>query len=191
MKNFTESMTVYQEVGIWLKPSATCVERIKGMKERPVKTGIGRRIVAFYAFLVMVLVCVVPATAYAATYVSKELFHKLKDAELSGEEMGEIQENLQEWGFTTEHIHELKELSKNEEGLTYGPDALGADLIAVISDQGEKGYIYRSDYEAADAKPLDNKAESREEEINILKVYQSDGRTEIGTFTLTDGKQGN
>ena len=187
MNGFKKAMNAYQEVGLWLMPSDECIERIKNMKERPIKSGIAKRMAAFYAFLAAILLCIVPATVYAATYVSKELYGKLKEAKLSQEEMGAIQENLQNWGFTSENILELKELYKNEEGLTYGPDALGADLIAVISDQGEKGYIYRSDYEAADIKMLE-KTENREKG-RVLNVYQSDGKTVIGTFTLSDGKQ--
>ena len=189
MKNFNEAMNAYQEIGIWLQPSSNCVDRMKEMKDRPVKTGVGKRIIIFYAFLATVLLCVVPVTVYAATYVSKELYDKLKNAGLSYEEMSEIQENLQGWGFTQEEILVLGELSKNEDGLTYGPDALGADLIAVISDQGEKGYIYRSDYDAADAKTLEEALDGRKEAI-VIKVYQSDGKTQIGTFTLSDGKSG-
>lgn len=189
MNSFTEAINAYQEMSIWLKPSANCIECIKRLEEQPKKTGIGKRIVAFYIFIIVFFMCIVPVTAYAIIYVSDELYEKLKDAELSREEMGEIQENLQNWGFTSEDVLRLEGVSRNEEGLTYGPDALGADLIAVISDQGEKGYIYRSEFENSDRKILEGVSEKREEG-KTLKVYQSDGKTVIGTFTLSNGKQG-
>ena len=45
--------------------------------------------------------------------------------------------------------------------------------------------MYREDLEVTEANTLKETLEN--EEVYIIKVYENDGKTEIGTFTLTDG----
>ena len=72
-------------------------------------------------------------------------------------------------------------------GLTYGPDILGADLIEVVSKEGNIGYIYRKDLDAEKAATLENALDDNRN--IVLKVYDKNGKKEIGTFVLTnDGK---
>ena len=89
-------------------------------------------------------------------YIPKELYDRLNGIGISMEEVNEIQQNMQGWGFAPEFIlSALGQLSRNEDGLTYGPDVVGADLISVMSDQSESGYVYRSDMDATCAKTLE------------------------------------
>ena len=103
---------------------------------------------------------------------------KVKNVNYTSEQIEELDKQLKEQHFSEEYIEQLEKLNTNSDGLIYGPDVLGADLIEVISDQGQLGYIYRTDYDGAEP----NK------EV-VLTVYKEDGKTIIGTFKLTDGKE--
>lgn len=85
-----------------------------------------------------------------------------------------------------EQINDLNPLKTNKNGQTYGPYILGADLVAVISDNGEEGYILRSELEAVyDEGEIDSpqKARNKAEEKGRLTVYKDDGTTVIGYFS--------
>lgn len=75
----------------------------------------------------------------------------------------------------------------NENGETYGPDVWEStdpppDLILVIADDGQEGYIRKTE--------VDDGVTTLEEAANynpgrrIVNVYLHDGTTIIGTFTL-------
>lgn len=75
----------------------------------------------------------------------------------------------------------------NENGETYGPEVWEStdpppDLILVIADDGQDGYVRKTD--------MDNGVTTLEDAINhkpenrVLNVYLHDGVTIIGTFTL-------
>ena len=78
-------------------------------------------------------------------------------------------------------------MNTNEFGLTYGPDILGADLIEVVSEEGNIGYVYRKDLDAEKADTLENALDDKGN--RVLKVYDKNGKKEIGTFVLNDGSK--
>ena len=101
--------------------------------------------------------------------------------------MVQLEQDLHKYGFSENDISNLTELNTNEFGLTYGPDILGADLIEVVSKEGNIGYIYRKDLDAEKAATLENALDDNRN--IVLKVYDKNGKKEIGTFVLTnDGK---
>ena len=86
---------------------------------------------------------------------------------------------------------------KNARGLTYGSVAEAnvpeeePDLILVVADDGEKGYIYGDDLNPPDFKSPEEAAawtKARSASPVILDVFKSDGVTKIGTFTLTSSQ---
>lgn len=128
-----------------------------------------------------------PITAYGAYQISQVLQEKVQNANYSQAQIEELDGRLKSQGFSEDDIAALNDVKVNEYGQTYGVDALGAELIEVISDQGEMGYVYREDLEATEADTIDEALLN--EKGSSLKAYKDDGKTEIGTFTLTDGKQ--
>lgn len=74
----------------------------------------------------------------------------------------------------------------NDKGLTYGSLAaaplIGSepDLVGVIADNGEEGYVLLSDLDAASMSSLDGDA------VASIKVYDRNAETSIGEFTLAD-----
>lgn len=116
------------------------------------------------------------------------LSDKVKNTNYTQEQIEVLCRELEEQGFSERDIYRIPELHMNEGGLVYGSEHLGADLISVKSDQGVSGYIYRSDMDQA------TEANSIAEALTnpkgaVLKVYKEDGKEEIGTFTLSDGKK--
>ncbi|EWM52556.1 hypothetical protein [Ruminococcus flavefaciens] len=85
--------------------------------------------------------------------------------------------------------------STNENGQTYGKDSDAAypedmpELIAVIGDNGNEGYVYKSElFDDGIRNPeeaLEYEKAKREGryEPKVLKVYEADGKTVIDTFT--------
>ena len=185
--DFNQKMEVYKEVGKQLHPSSSSITRIKNMEGKMQKTKVGRRIAIFNIFIALVTLFMIPFTAYGAYQVSQALYEKVQNADYSQEQIEELNDQLKNQEFSDDDIANLNELKVNEYGQTYGPDALGADLIEVISDEGEIGYVYREDLESTEPKSLEEALEN--EEISRIKVYKNDGKTEIGTFTLTDGEE--
>ncbi|MBE5953156.1 MAG: hypothetical protein E7257_03230 [Lachnospiraceae bacterium] len=152
-------------------------------------TSIGKRILIFNICMIIFYIVITPVTAYAAVKIGSMLYEaiqeKVENAELSEDDIQMIIDanGLVENFDNVEFINNLNELQVNENGQTYGPDILNADLIAVISDQGEEGYVYREElYDEAPKTP--EEAISTNGEVIVIKVYLSDGITEIGTFTV-------
>ena len=83
-----------------------------------------------------------------------------------------------------------REYPTNASGLTYGSDfgaAQEPDLVLVIGDQGREGYVYSVElYPPAPPSPREALAtQTPADEIEaVLKVYLSDGLTQIDTFTI-------
>ncbi len=118
----------------------------------------------------------------AGYYVNQVLLEKVKNTDMSQKEINSLGNALEEWGFSDENISDLNELQTNKNGLTYGPDVLGADLIEVISNDGKLGYVYREDLEASERNNIiDAQNSSGQFTIN---VYDCNGETVIGTFTI-------
>lgn len=186
MKNdFDEKMETYREVGTRLQLSSSTMNRITNMEGKMRKTRIGKKIFIFNLSMLLVVLLVIPVTAYGAYQVSEALLGKVRNADYSQEQIEELDVRLKQQEFSDEDIKILNDLNVNEYGQTYGPDALGADLIEVISDQGEIGYVYRADLEKTEANTITEALQDGD--LCKLKVYKYDGRTPIGTFTLTDG----
>jgi hypothetical protein len=87
---------------------------------------------------------------------------------------------------------------RNASGETYGsaaeawsPDRV-PDLILVGFDQGREGYVKKKDLDSPKfTNPQDAIEWSRRKEgqVEVITVYESDGRTAIGTFTRGQGSQ--
>lgn len=180
--DFNERMETYREVGERLHLSSSTITRIKNMEGEMKKTRTGRKIFIFNLSILLVALLVTPLTAYGAYQV---LYEKVRNTNYSQEQIEDLNAQLKNQEFSDDDIAFLNDLKVNEYGQTYGPDALGADLIEVISDQGEIGYVYREDLEVTESNTIDEALQN--EGACRIKVYENDGRTEIGTFTLTDG----
>lgn len=89
------------------------------------------------------------------------------------------------------------EFETNAKGLTYGTAAQAnvpeeePDLILVVSDAGAEGYVYTDELNAPDFKSPQEALAWQEERYAsdfVLDVYESDGTTKIGTFTIATSK---
>ena len=116
------------------------------------------------------------------------LSDKVKNTNYTQDQIEVLCRQLEEQGFSEEDINRIPELNMNDEGLLYGSDHLGADLISVKSDQGVSGYVYRRELDqATEANSIDEALANSK--VAVIKVYKEDGKEEIGTFTLSDGKR--
>lgn len=77
----------------------------------------------------------------------------------------------------------------NDKGLTYGSLAAAPlignepDLVGVITDNGEEGYVFLSELDAASMSSLDGDA------VTSIKVYDRNAETSIGEFTLAEAEK--
>ena len=178
-------MAIYKETSLYLSPSTDCINKIKKGKCR--KTKVAQKLIIANTVVCLLIISMIPVTAYAAYQVSQVLYDKIKNSSYSQEDMVQLEQDLHKYGFSENDISNLTELNTNEFGLTYGPDILGADLIEVVSKEGNIGYIYRKDLDAEKAATLENALDDNRN--IVLKVYDKNGKKEIGTFVLTnDGK---
>lgn len=142
-----------------------------------------KKVLAANIVIAILVIILIPVTIYAAYQASQVLYNKVKNAGYSQEEMMQLDSDLKKYGFGDKDISILNELHANESGLTYGPDILGADLIEVVSQEGNMGYIYRKDLEEIEANSID---EAIQEKGDIkITVYDKEGEKNIGTFRLT------
>lgn len=88
-------------------------------------------------------------------------------------------------------------LSMNSSGQTYGPvrDApvnTDPDLILAVGDEGVSGYILASDLNGPEFASPDEVSRWLEEhppdQDRVIPLYESDGKTVIGTFTINAAK---
>ncbi len=93
----------------------------------------------------------------------------------------------------TEISEEENQYEVNENGQTYGsnPDATSLeelpDLVAVLGDNGNEGYIYAADFwSAVLSSPEEALAMQESYAPRVFDVYESDGVTVIDTFTEGD-----
>lgn len=151
------------------------------------KTYIGKRILVFNALLILAISIVTPISVYAAARLSNSLYEmvqeKTKNGNLTEKEIQEILIQFENQENAKEYIYNYTSLEINENEQTYGPDIWNADLITVISDQGDLGYVYREELYYDDISSPDE-AIQYNKEVKILNVYLSDGKTIIGTFTI-------
>lgn len=171
-----------------ITPSEESLSKLKALNPNTKRTKAGKKIFMVNAVSTILCVLLTPAIAVAAYSVSTSLYEKVKNANLSQSEMEQLDSKLHDEGFSDENIADLHDLNVNQNNQTYGPDALGADLIEVVADDGQIGYIYRSDLEELEPKSIED-ALKHSGEVTTLTVYESDGKTPISTFTLTDGEE--
>lgn len=171
-----------------LQISASCRHRLNNLTKKTKHTKIGTRILTTQIIVLLLLLFLIPTTAYAIK-VTDVLYLKVKDAGLSEEEIEHLYNKLRAQGFSDEDIETFDTLQKNRYGQTYGPDFLEANLIAVISAEGYKGYVYGEDMDSPDFHSPEEaiKWQESKPEYRIIPVYKSDGKTVIGTFKMGGG----
>jgi hypothetical protein len=103
-------------------------------------------------------------------------------------------------GTTDQHMA-VASFPQNSSGQTYGSALLAnspenePDLILVVSDNGRTGYVLKNALDAANGTEAAQSFTSPEQAIawqtsqalqdRIVTVYSSDGKTQIGSFTVS------
>lgn len=156
-------------------------------------TPCGKRII-LSNILITLIVCsiLIPSTVFASSKVLNIIRQKVDvEVGLQDSELEQLYVKLKDQGYSDDEILELSNMKVNENGQTYGPDCMGADLILVTSDQGENGYVYREDFYVGTGFQSPEEALAWQEEFHSkypngysINVYKCDGETVIGTFTL-------
>lgn len=168
-------------------------QKLYNINSKTLHTKCGRRIIIFHlCVLIMIVLIAFPGSVYASSRILSIMRQKASiQTLLKDDDLEALYYELQEQGYTDAEILELESLRVNKNGLTYGPDCLGADLILVTSDQGDDGYVYRDDLEFDTSFKTPEEALLWQEEIAehyingySITVYECDGETMIGTFTL-------
>ena len=180
-----EKISIYKETGMRLQPESDYADY--SMKRTHKRTRVTKRIMISNLVSAMLITVMIPVTAYAATQISKALYEKTRNAGLTQDEIVGLDTDLKEHGFSEEDISGFDELQVNETGQTYGPDALGADLIEVMYQEGKIGYVYRTDLYGNQPKTISEVL--NEPKMRDLTVYDKDGKTVIGIFVLTNGQE--
>ena len=156
-------------------------------------THCGKRIMIYQTCVALFIVVAVSITAYASGRAVDVLKEKVAASGKTDREIEKMYDQLMDEGVTDEDIQRWPGLRINEDGLTYGPERYGADLIYVSTDDGKSGYVYRTDLEKYTMPDVSTPEEALEWQAEVernnpdgvkLTVYKSDGKTEIGTFTL-------
>lgn len=168
-------------------------ERLYHIKPRTGHTPCGKKII-FSNILIAIALCLIliPTTVFASGKVLDIIRQKVDaGVGLRDSELEQLYVKLRDQGYSDDEIPDLANMGINENGQTYGPDCMGADLILVTSDQGEDGYVYREDFYVGTGFQSPEEALAWQEEFHnkypngySIKVYQCDGETVIGTFTF-------
>lgn len=178
-----------------IKPSDDAIERVKTLNKKSAKTFVGKRIVKMQITIVLLLILLIPTAVFAAQSLSQVLFEKTKDAGITEKEMKQVLLYLEETGHTADQIKDFDSLMRNEDGLTYGPEAFDSDLIQVEMENGETGYIYEEDLltegdfvkspeEAIAWNKKSDELIEKQRYIKKIPVYDADGKTKIGVFFI-------
>lgn len=180
--------------------SDEALDRIMQLKRESGYTKVTKRISAVRCLVLFLSVFGLSATAYTvfanlyettayATYTDlyAAVSEKVSDVGKSEKEIAELADELEKQGYSLEDVYSMPPLKKNRYGQTYGPDALGAELIAAESDEGRDGYVYRNELEEDGIQTPEEAAKKSYHTVR-LNVYKSDGRTVIGCFTFGTGK---
>lgn len=178
-----------------LNPSEEAIESLKVLNNKSSRTFVGKRIVKMQIVIILMFILLIPTAVFAAHSLSQVLFEKTKDADITEKEMEQVLLYLEETGHTADQIEAFDPLLRNEDGLTYGPEAFGSDLVLVEMENGETGYVYAEDLltegdfvktpEEALAwnKKLDKLLE-KQGYVKKIPVYESDGVKIIGVFFI-------
>ena len=178
-----------------INPSKDAVDRLKELNDKSSRTFVGKRIVKMQIVIVLLLILLIPTAVFAAQSLTQVLFEKTKDAGITEKEMEQLLLYLEETGHTADQIEDFNPLLRNEEGLTYGPDAFGSDLVLVEMENGETGYVYAEDLltegdlvkTPEEALAWNKKSDELMKEHGYVKkipVYAYDGKTVIGVFFI-------
>ncbi len=117
---------------------------------------------------------------------TNEVRRLTSDAGYTEEQIRIIAADLFSANFGVANMSKLEPLLRNEAGFTYGPEALGADLISCIADDGKPGFVYASEMNPeTDGLVTPEQIERAASEDIVLNVYAADGKEVIGEFTLT------
>ena len=180
-----------------VKPSDNAVARLGNLQRYSSETFVGKRIRRMQMAVVLLLILLIPTAVFAVQSISQIIFEKTKDADITQKEREQIQENFEEIGITDpERIKEFDSLQRNENGQTYGSYIYDPDLIAMINDDDEIGYVYAEEFywedEIVDGfkTPEEVLAWKEEKEkivaeqgyIKKMLIYESDGETVIGAY---------
>ena len=111
-----------------LTPSEDAVNRLSALNNKSARTFVGKRIVKMHVVIVLTLILLLPTAVFAAHSLTQVLFEKTKDAGITEKEMEQVLLYLEETGHTADQIEDFDPLLRNEEGLTYGPEAFGCLL---------------------------------------------------------------
>ncbi len=178
-----------------IKPSDDAIERVKTLNKKSAKTFVGKRIVKMQTTIVLLLILLIPTAVFAAQSLSQVIFEKTKDAGITEKEMKQVLLYLEKTGHTADQIKDFDPLMRNEDGLTYGPEAFASDLIQVEMENGETGYIYEEDLltegdfvkspeEAIAWNKKSDELIEKQRYIKKIPVYDADGKTKIGVFFI-------
>lgn len=178
-----------------LNPSEEAVESLKVLNNKSSRTFVGKRILKMQIAVILLLILLIPTAVFAAQSLSQVLFEKTKDADTTEKEMEQVLTYLEETGHTADQIEDFDPLLRNEEGLTYGPEAFGADLVLVEMENGEIGYVYEEDLltegdfvkTPEEALAWNKKVDELIKKYGYVKkipVYASDGKKVIGVFFI-------
>lgn len=173
----------YKKIGTELILSENKISEICHLAKSNKRTNLSRKLLVFNIAIIGLILLSLPISVYGAYHVSKVIYEKVKETSYTDEEIELLDLELKKQGFSEDTIRELNELKTNINGQTYGPDALGADLIEVIYDTNKTGYLLREEYEAAisinEIKEVDNQTGTI-----YLNVYDQEGESIIGVFVL-------
>lgn len=166
--------------------------RLKTTTPRTKHTACGKRILTLHVIIFIFIIVLIPTTGYAASKAVQVLTPNVPEGYFSTEEMEDLYQELINQGYTDEEIHQMDDLELNDNGLLFGPDNMGADLVLVTSDQGIDGYVYRDElYPEVQEVTTPEEAVKWTEEFTekypngyVITVYEEDGKTAIGTFTI-------
>ena len=192
VKNFESMMWDLQKE---INPSKDAVKSLTALNNKSSRTFVGKRIVKMQIAIILMLILLIPTAVFAAHSLSQVLLEKTKDADITEKDMDQVLLYLEETGHTADQIEAFNPLLRNEEGLTYGPEAFGADLVLVEMENGETGYIYEEDLltegdfvktpeEALAWNKRVDKLRKVQGYVKKIPVYASDGKKIIGVFFI-------
>lgn len=160
-----------------------CLQHLQKKKER---SRVRKAILVTQLVWILLLLVLVPTTTFAAIKISDVLLSKLKNVNLSDEQINQINNHFIDGDFADDDIKYYDSLNVNESGQTYGPELLQPDLISVISEEGYEGYVYKEALLPPEFSSPEEAIEWQERNVGdqVIPVYESDGKTVIGTFII-------
>ena len=156
-----------------IKISDVCHERLLQTTPVTKHTKCGRHIFLVHLITIMIICFIIPLSVYASSHAVTVIKDKVSETGMSEKEMENLYWSLRNQDFTDQDIRDSLELKVNENGLTYGPEAMGADLFAVSATNGKEGYCYRKDYEIWAGIKTPQEALEWQEKLNKWILYTS------------------